>query len=111
MTTGFTKRQRDIIWERDGGVCVWTGVDTGRLIIQHRSNRGMGGSKSANRISNGVLLDSLLNGLIESDPTYQAEAIRRGIKISLHADPLEVAVDHAVHGLVYLNDEGGIRSD
>ncbi len=109
MTTGFTKKQIALITERDGGVCAWTGIDTGRLIVQHRANRGMGGRKSMNRLSNGILLDSILNGLIESHPYYQAEAIHRGIKISGFADPLEVPVQHVVHGLVYIDDEGGIR--
>ena len=76
---------------RDEHVCVWTGVDTGRLVPQHRQG-GAGGRKDKHRIENLLWLDSLLNGLIESDAGYQAEAKRRGIKISLHADPLLVPV-------------------
>lgn len=102
------KRLLDALDKRDGHVCSWTGVDTGRLVPQHRQG-GMGGRKDKHRLSNLVWLDSLINGLIESDPTYQAEARRRGIKISLHADPLEVSVEHVIHGLVYLDDAGNIR--
>lgn len=94
---------------RDGHVCAWTGIDTGRLVPQHRQG-GMGGRKNKHRLSNLVWLDSLLNGLIESDPVYQAEAVARGIKISLHADSLKEPVEHAVHGRVVLDDAGGIRS-
>ena len=92
---------------RDTHVCAWTGIDTGRLVPQHRQG-GMGGRKGKHRLSNLVWLDSLLNGLIESDPVYQAEALHRGIKISLHADPLKVPVEHVIHGLVYLDDAGNV---
>lgn len=94
---------------RDGHVCAWTGIDTGRLVPQHRQG-GMGGRKGKHRLSNLVWLDSFINGLIESDPTYQAEAIRRGIKISGFADPLEEPVEHVVHGCVRLDDAGSVRS-
>jgi hypothetical protein len=66
----------------------------------------MGGRANKHRLSNVVWLESIINGLIESDPKWQAEAIRRGIKISLHADPRMVPVDHAAHGLVWLTDDG-----
>jgi hypothetical protein len=66
----------------------------------------MGGRANKHRLSNVVWLESIINGLIESDPEWQAEAIRRGIKISLHADPRMVPVLHAVHGEVWLTDQG-----
>lgn len=103
------KRLLDALDARDGHVCSWTGIDTGRLVPQHRQG-GMGGRKGKHRLSNLVWLDSLINGFIESDPVYQAEAVRRGIKISGFSDPLEVPVEHVVHGLVYIDDDGGIRS-
>ena len=68
----------------------------------------MGGSRESNRLSNGVLLDSIINGLIESEADWQAEAERRGIKVSGYADPATVPIHHAVHGLVLLDDQGGI---
>src|SRR5690606_12142402 len=102
------KRLLDALDARDGHICCWTGIDTGRLVPQHRQG-GMGGRKGKHRLSNLLWLDSLINGFIESDPTYQAEAVRRGIKISLHADPLQVPVEHVVHGVVYLDDAGGWR--
>lgn len=93
---------------RDGHVCSWTGIDTGRLVPQHRQG-GMGGRKDKHRLSNLVWLDSLINGLIESDPIYQAEAVARGIKISGFGDPTAIPVTHIVHGRVFLDDDGGIR--
>lgn len=98
------KRLLKALDARDGHVCVWTGIDTGRLVPQHRQG-GMGGRKGKHRLSNLVWLDSIINGLIESDATYQAEAIRRGIKISLHADPLKVPVRYADGRSRYLTDE------
>lgn len=93
--------------KRDGHVCAWTGEDTDRLVPQHRQG-GMGGRAGKHRLSNVVWLDSIINGLIESDSRMQAEALRRGIKISLHADPEKEPVEHAVHGRVYLKDDGSI---
>jgi hypothetical protein len=102
------KRLLDALDARDTHVCAWTGIDTGRLVPQHRQG-GMGGRRGKHRLSNLLWLDSFLNGLIESDPVYRAEAVRRGIKISLHADPLEVPVEHVVHGVVLLDDAGAVR--
>jgi hypothetical protein len=52
----------------------------------------MGGRLGKHNIVNLVWLDSITNGLIESDPEYQAEAKRRGIKVSGFADPADVPV-------------------
>lgn len=68
----------------------------------------MGGRRTKHRLSNVVWLESDINGEIESDPVMQAEALRRGIKISGHDDPELVEVRHAVHGLVLLRDDGQV---
>lgn len=94
------------ITERDGHVSAWTGIDTDTLVPQHRSG-GMGGGKSKQRLSNVVWLESHINGLIESDPVWAEEARQRGIKVSQHADPSKTAIEHAVHGVVWLDDDGG----
>lgn len=106
MSSPVPKRLLDALDRRDGRVCAWTGIDTGRLVPQHRQG-GMGGRRGKHRLSNLVWLDSEVNGLIESDPVYQEEAVRRGIKISGFANPLAVPVVHAIHGAVFLDDEGG----
>lgn len=90
--------------KRDGHRSAWTGNDVDTLVPQHRYG-GMGGRKDKQRLSVVVWLESEINGLIESDPGWQAEAIRRGIKISGFADPLMIPVEHAVHGLVLLHDD------
>jgi len=106
--TGFTVKQVTAMRVRDDNRCAWTGDTSDRLVPQHRIGRGMGGSKLANRLSNGVLLDSLINWAIEADTDMQAEAVRRGLKVSRYADPTMVPVLHAVHGWVLLGDAGEV---
>lgn len=94
------------ITQRDGHVCSWLGYDTGRLVPQHRQG-GMGGRAGKHQLSNVVWLDSLINGAIESDPEMQAEAKRRGVKISNHAtDPSLIPMFHATHGWRLLGNGG-----
>lgn len=76
---------------RDGHYCAFNGSDTGRLVPQHRQG-GMGGRKGKHNPANVVWLDSIINGLIESDAGLQAQAKLLGIKVSLYADPEQVPV-------------------
>ncbi len=91
---------------RDGHRSAWTGNDVDTLVPQDRANRGMGGTKVF-QLSNYVWLESDINGAIESDAEMAAEARRRGIKISRYDDPRLVEVQHAVHGPVLLDNDGG----
>lgn len=95
--------------ERDGRRSAWTGVYSDTLVPQDRANRGMGGFKGNVRLSNYVWLESWINGLIESDAKWAAEARRRGIKISRYDDPEQEPIIHAVHGRVRLLDDGSIH--
>ena len=92
---------------RDNHRSAWTGADVPDLVPQHRHG-GMGGRKSKQRLSVVVWLESLINDLIESDPGWQAEAKRRGIKISGFANPELTPIQHAVHGWCLLNDDGSV---
>lgn len=76
---------------RDGRVCVLTAVTGETLSPQHRQG-GAGGRKNKHRLANLLWLDSIVNGLIESDPDWQAIANAWGVKISLHADPERIPV-------------------
>ena len=107
MANGFTRKQWELIKARDKH-CVWHGpsCDPETWIPQHRVGRGMGGSKSANRLSNGVVLCSLMNGLIESDAALQMEARERGIKLSFWGDPLAVPVIDHTGTAWWLRDDG-----
>lgn len=99
---------------RDGVACAWHGAEArsdlckwGTLVPQHRLG-GMGGSATKHRLSVVVWLDSLTNGLIESDPVMQLEAYERGIKIRGDLDPEQTPILHAVHGRVLLKDDGTV---
>lgn len=96
--------------ERDGRVCAWHGSSCGTetLVPHHRSNRGMGGDKSKNRLSNIVWLCAVTNGLIESDAEWAARARNLGIKLSIHDYPPGALIDHALHGPCWLDDNGGV---
>lgn len=106
------KRLLTALDARDGRVCAWHGesseCDPETLVPQHRQG-GMGGRKGKHRLSNLVWLDSLTNGLIEADAGLQAEAVRRGIKISGFDEPSHAPIHHAVHGLCLLDDYGGVH--
>ncbi len=95
--------------QRDGHVSAWTGEDCPELVPQHRQG-GMGGRRGKHRLSNVVWLESVINGLIESDPEYQAEAVRRGIKVSGFEEPSLVPIVHAVHGRCLLADDGTVHT-
>lgn len=69
----------------------------------------MGGRAEKHQLSNVDWLDSLTNGAIEADPEMQAEARRRGIKISNYAtDPSRIPIFHAVHGWRLLDYSGSM---
>jgi hypothetical protein len=60
------------------------------------------------RLSNLVWLCSRINGLIECEPTMAALARDVGVKISSHSEPSAEPINHAVHGRVFLNDDGTV---
>jgi len=107
MGRGFTRAQWEALKARDQH-CVWHGpsCDPDLLVPQHRSGRGMGGSRLKNHLSNGVAMCSIVNGLIESDAELAAEARVRGVKISLHADPRMIPVLYSDGVEYWLTDDG-----
>lgn len=105
--TAIPKAILKAITARDGHRSAWTGDDTDTLVPQDRGNRGMGGTRIYN-LANYVWLESHINGLIESRADWATEARRRGIKISKFSDPRLEPIDHAVHGAVFLDNQGGV---
>jgi hypothetical protein len=67
----------------------------------------MGSRRSLNRLSNLIWLCAV-NSEIESDAATAVLARRTGIKISSHAEPSGEPIHHAVHGFVYLSDDGTV---
>ena len=91
---------------RDGDVCAWSGVETDTLVPHHRANRGAGGFKRADRLSNLVLVDSIANGRFEADLQEKAKLL--GFKISRYADPESIPLFHKMWGWVLLKDDGTV---
>jgi hypothetical protein len=103
--TGFTPEQTATILERDNHKCPI--CDCRATTANHRANRGAGGHKAGNRISNGCAICWKCNGLIESDPTQAALARELGVKLSRYDNPLEVPYFHPMMRMwVFLADDG-----
>lgn len=114
--TAPTKAVVAVVWERDQGSCASCRrplVLENRGVgwsVHHRVNRGTGGSRAPwiNLPSNLIAVcGSGVTGChwgFESNRLH-AEAhgfvVRRGIRT-----PAEIPIQHALHGLVYLNDDG-----
>lgn len=96
--------------ERDRRVCVMTSAETERIVPQHRQG-GMGGRKDKHRLVNLVWLDSIVNGLIESDAEWQAHALAWGVKVPGWVnDPARVPVFFASE-LAWFALEGDARRE
>lgn len=82
MGKGLTQREWRALLARDG-YCLHCG-ETERVAPHHRRNRGMGGSTdgSTNSSANLMVLCSLANGLLESDPATAASARLNGWKLA-----------------------------
>jgi hypothetical protein len=115
--TGFTKSQKAEVLARDDGVCLMWGTnpfcayyaDT----VNHRINRGSGGSKGLNVTVNACAICSMCNGLIEADRHLSSVARLRGVKVrsshNLQRD-IETLIGTALHhptiGVYYLDAAG-----
>ena len=93
---------------RDFDGCAHCGIDDDTLVPQHRANRGHGGVKSRNRLSNIVTLCSAFNGLVEADADAAQEARMRGWKLESWQDPLfEPVWITSQNKWFLLDDDGG----
>ena len=68
-----------------GRACVMSGSQSDRIVPQHRQG-GMGGRKNKHRLTNVLWLDSILNGWIESDAGWAAQAQAWGVKVPVWVD-------------------------
>jgi hypothetical protein len=112
--SGTPKALLKALDNRDGHRCAWHEgglCDQQTLVPHHRANRGMGGRKSANVMSNLVWLCSEMNGRIEAQALFASVARGRAIKISSHDNPEHVPIIHAVHGRCLLLDDGSVVTD
>lgn len=110
MTTGFTPEQTTTILFRDGQKCAMCGHRAS--VANHRANRGHGGHRDSNRLSNGCALCATCNGLIESDPVQATIARLRGVKLSRYDDPTAEPYLSPLFGCeVWLDDVGGFTME
>lgn len=93
---------------RDGRACAHCGATEG-LSIQHRANKGMGGSKVLERKSNGIILDAIYNSALEQHADLAEHARRMGWKISRYDNPAEVPYWHHPTQQWWMADDGGTR--
>ena len=103
-----SNRIRDRVFERDGYMCVDCGTPY-TLTIQHRANRGMGGSKNLDRMSNLITMCVTHNGLLESDAEYAGRGREYGWKVHRNRTvaPEDVPVFYRpLQAWVYLGDDG-----
>lgn len=114
--TGPTPEVVSIVYARDDGRCalcaaVCSGERGFDWSVQHRVRRGAGGTRRpwVNLPANLILLHghgtSLCHGDVESDRakyTDTGHIVRDGITL-----PAQAPIEHALHGRVLLDDEGG----
>ena len=118
--TAASSKVFDLVWSRDRGSCVRCGCELvgARGLswsVHHRRPRGSGGTslKWVNLPGNLILLcgsgTTGCHGWIES---HRAFARASGFLVRLNGDqlPTTVPVHHSVHGLVLLDDMGGVTS-
>lgn len=111
--TGFSAGVRRAILERDNYACARCGIpiDTGicGYSLQHRDNRGMGGTSdpATNKAGNGLTMCGSgvtgCHGWAEANPT---EAERLGYAVASWADPTSVPVLIKDRGWVLLDHDG-----
>lgn len=100
-----SNKVRQLVYDRDGRMCVSCGRDD-MLTLQHRINRGMGGSNTRDGYENLVTMCSLENQRLEMIPDFAAIGIDNGWKLRSWEDPLKVPVFFAFDGWYYLTERG-----
>lgn len=114
----FSASVVDLVRARDRDGCAWCGSqiygERGLAwSVHHRKPRGMGGTKdpAISSPANGVLLcGSGTTGCHGEVEANRENAVVEGFLISRNGvqKPSEVPIEHATHGYVYLDDDGGV---
>lgn len=85
----------------------WHCGATSNLVVHHRANRGMGGSKLLDTAQNLILVCQSYNGLMESDPDVAAESRELGHKLSRYSSPTSPVFDAWKQAWFLLDLKGG----
>lgn len=106
----ISQKARATVKERDGFRCAAEGPSCTRfteLTMQHRANRGMGGSKLRDGFSNLITLCNRCNTLLEQDAAFAELGRQRGWKLASWEDSERVSVWFSWAGEWRLLDEDG----
>lgn len=116
MSIRSTRSVLEVVEERDYRCCAWcgrpiTGTRSVDWSLHHRRPRGMGGDRrpETHGAANQILLHgsgtTACHGLVESS---RALSFERGFLVPKNGvqTPSQFAIEHAVHGLCYLRDDG-----
>lgn len=105
-----SSRTRERVFERDGYMCVDCGAVV-MLTVQHRVNRGMGGSKNLDRMSNLITMCVTHNVRLESDAEYAERGREYGWKVHRNrtVKPEDVPVFYRPLRAWYLLNENGSK--
>jgi 5-methylcytosine-specific restriction endonuclease McrA len=98
------KKIRDLVLARDGH-CMHCGNEDNTLILHHRKNKGLGGSKLLDTPDNLLTVCSLYNGMMESDPVTARNARGWGHKLAVWEDTARPVFD-VVGGWWFLLPDG-----
>jgi 5-methylcytosine-specific restriction endonuclease McrA len=89
--------------------CIHCG-EVNDLVIHHRKNRQMGGSKMLDRLDNLLRVCQVYNGMMESDAATAEQAREFGHKLSSWQEFSESVFDK-VNGTWYILDEKGNKHE
>jgi hypothetical protein len=101
-------KTRQALIKRDLGLCWHCG--SSEVTVQHRANRGMGGSKLMDNPANLILLCWFVNFEMEASDKKAREAEAAGWKISKYADPTSITVWHQPSQAWFLLDDAWGRN-
>jgi hypothetical protein len=113
-STGPNNLTRDVVILRDRGQCAFCGKrpdgERGEgWSLHHRRRRGQGGDRrpDTNSPANLVILcgtgTTKCHGWVESNRTAAKEL---GLLVHWNSSPSQAPIQHAVHGLCWLTDDG-----
>lgn len=101
-----TVKARKTVYERDGFKCCACG-SVFELTLQHRKNKGMGGSKLLDGVENLLTMCHGCNTALESDARYAETGRRNGWKLTT-GEPFDKPVYFAwAREWRVINPEGG----
>ncbi|NBU22795.1 MAG: HNH endonuclease [Actinobacteria bacterium] len=103
----ITKAMKDKLAKRDP-YCVHCGEDA-ELVIHHRKNRGMGGSKKLDNMSNLLRICPWYNTFIESSATAADVAREHGHKLR-QWDDFDTPILDECTGIWYVLDDVGNKN-